>query len=80
MVPRGNILKRAPAMFLAVAGPVASVPTHVTPLRFHAADAAGGRSRRLGTATGFGLHGNVHTLGYFSADVCLGNFSGAQQK
>ena len=56
----------------------AVAPTHVTPLRFHAADAAGGRSRRLGTATGYGLHGNVHTLGYFSADVCLGNFSGAQ--
>ena len=39
-----------------------------------------GRSRQLGTATGYGMHGNVHTLGYFSADVCLGNFSGAQQK
>ena len=46
---------------------------HITGLRFVHADPEGtrGRRRRL-SPTGIGMHGNLHTLGYFSADVCVG--------
>ena len=51
----------------------------VTPLRFVPADASGRRGRRpaphkrrLGLG-GLELSGNLHTLGYFSADVCVGS-------
>ena len=47
--------------------------SHVTPLTFHS---FGGRRRRLATtnsqAIGL-LHGNLNTLGYFAADICLGS-------
>ncbi|KAL1522784.1 hypothetical protein AB1Y20_017756 [Prymnesium parvum] len=54
--------------------------TAITPLRFVPADPSGARGRRLvghrkrgrHLATGFEMHGDLHTLGYFSADVCLG--------
>ena len=49
----------------------------VTPLRFtpHMPDEAthlAVRRRRLSLADGWRLDGNLHTLGYFSADVCVG--------
>ena len=54
----------------------------VTPLRFVHADASGARGRRLAPhkpwhrklskVAGWEMHGNLHTLGYFSADVCVG--------
>lgn len=48
--------------------------TPVTKLRFVAANASGGRRRQLARAAldGTRLQGNLHTLGYFSADVCIG--------
>ncbi|KAL3920149.1 MAG: hypothetical protein SGPRY_005359 [Prymnesium sp.] len=63
--------------------PSACVPTNhsaITPLRFVRADPSGALRRRLvphrrrgrQLATGFEMHGDLHTLGYFSADVCVG--------
>lgn len=49
-----------------------SAGSHIMPLSFRAADPASPGSRRRRLATGHELHGNLHTLGYFSADVCLG--------
>jgi hypothetical protein len=45
---------------------------HVTQLTFRSADAAAPGSRRRRLETGHELQGNLHTLGYFSANVCLG--------
>ena len=67
-------------MFLqnATAAPLAA-HAGLTPLRFLHADPDGRRGRRLArprgrslSPHGLELHGNLHTLGYFSADVCLG--------
>lgn len=52
----------------------------ITPLRFVAADPSGSRRRALvghrqrgrQLITGWEMHGNLHTLGYFSADLCVG--------
>lgn len=52
----------------------ASQPSHITQLRFVSPSQPHGmprRTRRLSPA-GLQLHGNLHTLGYFSADVCVG--------
>ena len=48
--------------------------SHITPLRFVHADPSGarGRRRKLSGLRGSAVHGNLHTLGYFSADVCVG--------
>ena len=50
-----------------------------SPRRFVHADPAGRRGRRLATPRGRGLephglelHGNLHTLGYFAAEICAG--------
>ena len=60
----------------------AAAPAHllsgtVTPLRFlgHANttnDEFATRRRKLALHDGWGMEGNLHTLGYFSADVCVG--------
>lgn len=53
--------------------------TAVTPLRFLPIDPGGRRrspaahKRRLSSLTGLELDGNLNTLGYFSAEVCVGN-------
>ena len=48
--------------------------THVTPLRFVGMpDGVAARRRRLGSLSdGWKLSGNLETLGYFAADVCVG--------
>ena len=51
----------------------ASGSSSVTPLRFVAhTDESGAARRRLALRDGVRLAGNLHTLGYFSADVCVG--------
>lgn len=54
----------------------ANASLHVTRLKFVQADPSGKRGRRrLIARDAFGgteLRGNLHTLGYFSADVCVG--------
>lgn len=45
---------------------------HVTQLTFRSADPAAPGRRRRRLETGHELQGNLHTLGYFSANVCLG--------
>ena len=54
----------------------------MTPLHFVNIDPSGQRGRRLSphkprnrklvTIDGWGLQGNLHTLGYFSATLCVG--------
>ena len=45
----------------------------VTPLRFVShADADGTARRRLRLQDGWRLAGNLHTLGYFAANICVG--------
>ena len=46
----------------------------ITPLRFSAPPpyAVNGSRRRLALRSGWRLSGNLHTLGYFAAEVCLG--------
>ena len=45
----------------------------VTPLHFIAhTDETGAARRRLALRDGVRLDGNLHTLGYFSADICVG--------
>jgi hypothetical protein len=47
--------------------------SHVTPLHFIPAGLGGRRARSLGgVGGGWRLNGNLHTLGYFSAEICIG--------
>lgn len=59
-----------------------SAPSSFTRLRFVNADPLGHRGRRMVAhkprrrrldAKGWELEGNLHTLGYFSADICIGS-------
>ena len=52
----------------------ANLTAGVTQLHFRLADAPPGavRRRRLALRDGVRLEGNLHTLGYFAADICVG--------
>lgn len=65
---------------IAVSGPASLNVTmvhQITPLQFlphPVSDAGSGRrrGRRMSTISGWQMKGNLHTLGYFSATVCMG--------
>jgi hypothetical protein len=70
------------AAFCAVSA-AAAVPPHlpnatrataqgVTPLKFVGHGTLRQRERRLKLSTGWRVEGNLHTLGYFAAEVCVG--------
>ena len=57
----------------------ATLSRFITPLHFVSAAGPGRKGRRLNphrqrrlTPDGLQMHGNMHTLGYFSADACVG--------
>mmetsp|Transcript_9703 Transcript_9703/g.21295 ORF Transcript_9703/g.21295 Transcript_9703/m.21295 type:complete len:482 (-) Transcript_9703:465-1910(-) len=68
-------------VILSVSSPAYFNTSSLTRLKFHAADPSGARGRRLAphkarrqlSSDGWRLQGNLHTLGYFSAEVCVGS-------